>query len=186
MDEGGEACIGFVGAHGDAFEFLELAEKVLDQVTPFVHFFVDRQFAGSTLMLGDDDLGASFVEIGDDGVAVEGCVGDQCAKAYPIDQRRHADGVEPMPGQKNEAYEIAESVSQREDFGRQASFWNVLWPGPESPFCALSVAIDLDDCCIDDGVFHVRFIRTGLEKPHENVGFNPVAVSLEDRVPLAE
>jgi hypothetical protein len=122
MDEGGVARIGFVGAHGDAFELLELGEKVLDQVTPFVHFFVDRQFAGSPLMLGDDDLGASLVEIGDDGVAVEGCVGDQCAKAHPIDQWRHADGVEPMPGQKNEAYEIAESVSQREDFGRQASF----------------------------------------------------------------
>src|SRR5580704_7372479 len=64
--------------------------------------------------------------------------------------------------------------------------WNVLWPGLESPFCALSVAMDLDDCCIDNGVFHVRFIRTGLEKPHENVGFDPVAVSLEHRVPLAE
>jgi hypothetical protein len=39
---------------------------------------------------------------------------------------------------------------------------------------------------IDHGVFHVRFIRAGFEKPDENVGFDPIAVSLEDRVPPAE
>ena len=43
MDDGGEALVGFVGAHGDAFELLELAEEVLDQVAPFVDFGVDRQ-----------------------------------------------------------------------------------------------------------------------------------------------
>ena len=34
MDQGGEAVIGLVGAHGDAFELFELTEKVLDQVCP--------------------------------------------------------------------------------------------------------------------------------------------------------
>ena len=43
MDHGGEALIGFVGAHGDAFELLELAEEVLDQMAPFVDLGVDRQ-----------------------------------------------------------------------------------------------------------------------------------------------
>jgi len=33
MDHGGEALIGLVGAHGDAFELLELAEEVLDRAT---------------------------------------------------------------------------------------------------------------------------------------------------------
>jgi hypothetical protein len=51
---------------------------------------------GSPMMLRDDDFGAAFVEIGDDGVAVEGGVSDQAAKGEPVDQRRHADGVEPM------------------------------------------------------------------------------------------
>ena len=83
MDDGGEALIGFVGAHGDAFELLELAEEVLDQMTPFVHFGVDRQVLGSAWMLRDDDLGSPFVEIGDDGVAVESFVGDQAPKLNP-------------------------------------------------------------------------------------------------------
>ena len=48
------------------------------------------------------------------------------------------------------------------------------------------MAVDLDDGCVDHGVFHVRFIRTGFEKPDEDVGFDPISVSLEDRVPLAE
>ena len=38
MDDGIEALIGFVGAHGDPFELLEFAEEILDQVTPFVQF----------------------------------------------------------------------------------------------------------------------------------------------------
>ena len=32
----------------------------------------------------------------------------------------------------------------------------------------------------------VRFVRTGLEKPNGNIGFNPISVSLEDGVPVAE
>ncbi len=32
MDVRSEALIGFVCTHGDAFEFLELAEEILDQV----------------------------------------------------------------------------------------------------------------------------------------------------------
>ena len=54
------------------------------------------------------------------------------------------------------------------------------------PLCALSVAVDLDDGGVDHGVFHVRSVRTGLEKPDENPGFDPVAVTLENSVPVAE
>jgi hypothetical protein len=36
MEVCGEALVGFVCAHGDAFEFLELAEEVLDQVSPLM------------------------------------------------------------------------------------------------------------------------------------------------------
>src|ERR1700692_4278186 len=32
IDHGGEALIGLVGAHGDAFELLELAEEVFDEM----------------------------------------------------------------------------------------------------------------------------------------------------------
>ena len=43
MDHGGEALIGLVGAHSDAFELLKPAEEVLDQVPPFVHLLVDSE-----------------------------------------------------------------------------------------------------------------------------------------------
>jgi hypothetical protein len=36
--------IGFVGSHGDALEFLDLTEKVLDEMTPVVEFRVERQW----------------------------------------------------------------------------------------------------------------------------------------------
>ena len=35
-------------------------------------------------MLGDHDFGAALVEIGDDGIAVEGYVGDQSAEGQPV------------------------------------------------------------------------------------------------------
>ena len=48
------------------------------------------------------------------------------------------------------------------------------------------MAVDFDDGGIDDGVFEVGLIRAGFEKPTKNAGFDPIAVSFEDRVPLAE
>ena len=54
------------------------------------------------------------------------------------------------------------------------------------PLCALSVAVRLDDGGIDHGVFHVRFIRDGIEQPFENIGSHPVAIPLEDGVPSAK
>jgi len=47
MDDCGEALIGFVCTHGDAFEFLKLAEEILDQVAPLVDLSVDRQRRGA-------------------------------------------------------------------------------------------------------------------------------------------
>jgi ATP-dependent protease HslVU (ClpYQ) peptidase subunit len=43
VDHGGEACVGLAGAQGDAFELLELAEEVLDQMAPRVDVGVDPQ-----------------------------------------------------------------------------------------------------------------------------------------------
>lgn len=83
MDDGVEALVGFVGAHGDVLEFLELAEEVLDEMTPFVYLAVEWQWLGAARMLGDDNLGAAFVELGDDGVAVEGLAAISAPKATP-------------------------------------------------------------------------------------------------------
>ena len=59
MDHGGEALIGLVGTHCDAFELLEPAEEVLDEMPPFVHLVVDGERLRTARMLGDDDLGAN-------------------------------------------------------------------------------------------------------------------------------
>jgi hypothetical protein len=46
--------------------------------------------------------------------------------------------------------------------------------------------MDLDYRGIDHRVFHVRLIRACLEKSYENIGFDPISVTLEGCVPVAE
>ena len=120
MDHGGEALIGLVGAHGDAFELLEPAEEVLDEMSPFVHLLVDSERLCASRMLGDDDLGAARIEFGDN-VAVERFVGDQRVESQSLDDRRHAHRVEALSRQKYEAHEMAERIGERQDFGDHAA-----------------------------------------------------------------
>src|SRR4051794_13739330 len=122
VDHGGEARIGLVAAHCDALELLQLAEEVLDQMTPCVHVLVDGARLAATGMLRDDGLGAAAIEVGDDGVCIEGLVGDQRPERHAIDERRHAGGLEALPRKEHEAHEIAECVRQRHDLCRHAAF----------------------------------------------------------------
>src|SRR3546814_16128351 len=68
-------------------------------------------------MLGDDDFGTAVVQFGNDGIAVEGLVGDQRAERDAVDERRHADRIETVARQQLEAHEIAERVGEGEDLG---------------------------------------------------------------------
>jgi hypothetical protein len=72
-------------------------------------------------MLGDHDRGAAFVEFSDQGVCVEGRVGDQAAEVDRFDQRRDADSIEPVARQQDEADQIAERISERQDLRRPAA-----------------------------------------------------------------
>ena len=110
MNNGGEAGIGFVCAHGDAFELLKLAEEILDQVPSFVEFGIERQRSCAPRMLRNDDLGAAFVQFSNDGIAVEGLVGDQSVKGETVNEWRNTDRIETMSGQQNKAHEITERV----------------------------------------------------------------------------
>src|SRR5215208_2472920 len=121
MDHGLEAVVGFVGAHGDTLELLQLAEEVLDQMTPFVHLGVDRELRGAARMLRDHDLSAARVEIGDDVVAVEGLVGDQGAERDALDQRRDPHRVETLSRQQDESDEIAQGIGESQDLGCHAA-----------------------------------------------------------------
>lgn len=58
-------------AHCDLFEFLELAEEVLDQMSPFIHFPIQRLQPGAPWEMGNDSRIFPFVEFSDDGVTVE-------------------------------------------------------------------------------------------------------------------
>ena len=68
-------------------------------------------------MLGDDDPGAALAQLGEDGVAVEGRVGDQRAKRHTVDQGRHTDRVEATARQQDEAHQIAQRIGEGEDLG---------------------------------------------------------------------
>ena len=122
MDHGGEAVVGLVASHGDALELFEFAKEVLDEVSPLVNFGVDLQGLQTLRHLGDDDLGASFVQLGNDRVAVEGLVGDETAELHVSDQRRDADCIVALAGQKGEPDQIAECVCEGQDLGGQAAF----------------------------------------------------------------
>jgi hypothetical protein len=128
MDDGGgevdhrlEAAVCLVTSHCYAFEFLQLAEEILDQVAPFVDVLVDVERFGAPLMLRDDDLRPAFVQVFDDPVGIESLVGDQAAEFDTLDQGRDADGVEAVAGQQDKPHQIAERVGQREDFGGPAT-----------------------------------------------------------------
>src|SRR6202790_1994611 len=121
MDLGLEALVGFVGAHGDALELLELAEEVLDQMTPFVHLGVDLERGGAARMLRDHNLGAALVEGGDDVVAVEGLVSDQGTELDALDQRRDSHRVVALSRQQHESDEVAQGIGEGQDFGRHAA-----------------------------------------------------------------
>src|SRR5216683_21757 len=121
MDHGLEALVGFVGAQGDALELLELAEEVLDQMTPFVHVGVDLERGGAARMLRDHNLGAALVEVGDDVVAVEGLVSDQGTELDALDQRRDSHRVVALSRQQHESDEVAQGIGEGQDFGRHAA-----------------------------------------------------------------
>jgi hypothetical protein len=59
---------------------LSLPKKFSMRCRHFVHLLVGGERLCAARMLGDDDLGTARVEIGDNGVAVERLVGDQCVE----------------------------------------------------------------------------------------------------------
>ena len=77
MDHRCEARVGFVVTSGDAAELLDLAEEVLDQMTPLVHLEVAGD-CGDPIGFGRDHGNrAPVVQLGAEPVAVEGFVRQQ-------------------------------------------------------------------------------------------------------------
>ena len=64
-------------------------------------------------MLGDDDLGSAFVEVGDDGVAVEGLVAEQSTELNISKQWGDPHSVEAMAGLPVRATHNTASTNRR-------------------------------------------------------------------------
>ena len=116
-----ETAVCLVASHCYAFEFLQLAEEILDEVAPFVNVRVDVERLGAPGMLRDDDLRLAFIQVFDDPVGIKSLVGDQAAELDVLDQGRDADGVKAMAGEQDEPHQIPKRVGQREDFGGPAA-----------------------------------------------------------------
>jgi len=115
MDHVGEALIGFVGAHRDTFEFLELAEEVLDEMPPlYISLSMARVFCAAR-RLGDNDLGTARVEIGDDGVAARRLVGDQRVEDQSLDEWRYATVSSCCRAESTKRTRCAERIGERQD-----------------------------------------------------------------------
>ncbi len=134
MDHWLEALVCFAGAQGDAFELLELAEEILDQMTPFVGFVVDFQLQCPGRVLGNDDPGASFVEFCDQSVAVECLVCDQSTEFDVVDQWRDLDAVIAIARHETKAHKVAQGIRQRQNFGCHATFGTAYGLALSPPF----------------------------------------------------
>jgi len=89
-------------------------------------------------------------------------VGDQAAEFDVLDQGRKADGVKAMAGQQDEPYQVPKRVGQREDLVVQPPF-DLSMASFGSPFCALRVAVNFDDCRVDHGELHIWIVRYGIK-----------------------
>ena len=121
VDHRFETCVGFVAAHGNALELFDFAEEVFDQMPPFVDFQIDIERVFAPRALRDDDFRATFIHVCDNPIRIKSFVGDEAAKRGVLDQRRDANRVVPLPRQQNKPHQIAESVRERENLGRQAT-----------------------------------------------------------------
>ncbi len=72
-------------------------------MTPLVDIEVDSERLCPAGMLGDDHLGAAFVQVCNDRVGVESFIGNQTAKLDVFDQGSNADGVVTLAWQEDKA-----------------------------------------------------------------------------------
>lgn len=79
-------------------------------MSPFVDLGVDVEGVFALGTLGDDDLGASCVEVFNDPVGIEGFIGQQSTEPEPVDQGCDTDGVVAVSRQELEPHEIAQGI----------------------------------------------------------------------------
>ena len=120
--DGGEENLGeLVVTRGDGPEMLELVEKTLNEIAFAVEGEVARA-RGFSVGFGWDDWGdRAGVEGVDEGVGVEGLVGDQSAGIDGFDQRFGTSEIVILAGAEHHLDGIAEGVDERVNLGGQSA-----------------------------------------------------------------
>lgn len=113
MGHGGEAVVGLFVAGGDAAEFLEIAEEVLDQMAPLIHHEVAGNAARPIGLGRDDGHRALLVQLGAQPIVVEGFVGEEGVEVDACNQRLGANAVVTLTRQKDEARQITSATGSR-------------------------------------------------------------------------
>ena len=106
-----------VVAGGDGPEMFELVEEALDEIAFAVEGEVARARCFSVGFAWDDWGDRSMVEGGDEGVGVEGLVGDQSAGVDGFDQRLGASQIVILARAEDHLDGIAEGVDERVNLG---------------------------------------------------------------------
>ena len=121
MDHGGEAFIGFLVSGGDASELFQVAEEILDEVTPLIHFEIARNGLLSIGFGRNNRLRATLVQVQAKGIVVESFVGQQSVEIETLQDRLGTDAVMALAGQQGKANQISQSIHQGQDLGGQAA-----------------------------------------------------------------
>ena len=100
---------------------LQLAEEILNKVTPCVEIAINLTGLTTLGMRRDDDGCAALIHRLDDPVGIERLVGNQGSKGDPLDERRDPDRIVTLTRQKGEAHQIAQCVGQGHDLGAPAA-----------------------------------------------------------------
>ena len=121
MNSGEENLGEFVVARGDGPEMFELVEEPLNEIA----FAVEGEIArarGFAVGFGWDDWGdRSSVEGGDEGVGVEGLVGDQSAGIDGFDQRLGASQIVILARAEHHLDRIAKGIDERVNLSGQSA-----------------------------------------------------------------
>ena len=121
MDASEESLGEFVVTGGDGSEMLEQIEETFNEVAFAVEDEVARA-RGFSVGFGWDNRGdRSVVEGGDEGVGVEGLIGDQGAGAGGFDQRFGAGQIVILARAEHHLDRIAEGVDERVNLGGQSA-----------------------------------------------------------------
>ena len=120
-DEGFEALVCLARAHGYPSVFLQLAEVILDQVSPFVGFLVKRRgkFPIGFRRYDRDDV--AILQVISQPIRIEGPVRQQMPRGQATDQRFSLAQIVRLSGHQAEIDEVAECVCQGQYLRRYAA-----------------------------------------------------------------